>query len=170
MAADMVFPYGAHMVADMVEDMVFPYVERMVADMVEDMVFPYVERTVADIVEDMVFPYVADMEEDMVFPYVADMVEDMVFPFAAYIPVQNVAAVPAYISVLQADIQACKAHKLARKARNHCYSRSNKLSKLVLKHLKRSTRLKFPVVFSLKTPCVKVLFYTKLKISLIHYR
>lgn len=56
---------------------------------------------------------------------------------------------------MEEDRRACKVHKLARKDRNSCrcigcYS----LSTEVPKHPKKSTRLVFPVVFSLKTPYV----------------
>lgn len=57
-----------------------------------------------------------------------------------------------------ADIRVGMVRKLVGKARNnHCYN-GYSLSKEVLKHPKKATRLRFPVVFSLKTPCLRSCF------------
>lgn len=146
-------------VVHMAEDMAYmaEHVVRMaegMAYMVEGMA--YMAERVVHMAEDM-----AHMAEDMV----RRMTEDMPLGMAEGIA-RMVEDIP-FCKVL--GKQACmvwgsrwvgKVHKLEDMVRNN-YRRNcwNSPSTRVPRHPKKATRLIFLVVFSLKTPCVKFLFF-----------
>jgi hypothetical protein len=156
MALDMELGMELGMVADMLfVGMALDMEQGMALGMVADMLFVGMALDMElDMVEDMdCMPLVMDMGMGM------DMDMDMVDIQLCKVPDKRVCRA--------AGIQACKAHKLARKgcSNRHHNDWKNILSKEVPKHPKEATRLIFPVVFSLKTPCVKVLFCMNFRIS-----